>query len=41
MGRPQTNFTFEDTLTQIGLGYGLLFLLGFRPAREQWVAPWC
>ena len=30
--RPQTNFTFEDTLTQIGLGYPFLFLLGFRPA---------
>ena len=24
-----TNFTFEDTLTQIGLGYVFLFLLGF------------
>ena len=24
----QTNWTFEDTLTQIGLGYGFLFLLG-------------
>ena len=34
----QTNFTFEDTLTQIGLGYGFLFLLGFRPARDQWIA---
>jgi heparan-alpha-glucosaminide N-acetyltransferase len=34
----QTNFTFEDTLTQIGLGYGLLFLLGFRPMRDQWIA---
>ena len=34
-GRSQTNFTFEDTLTQIGLGYGFLFLLGFRPARDQ------
>src|SRR5450432_4862373 len=34
----QTYFTFEDTLTQIGLGYPLLFLLGFRPARWQWVA---
>ena len=33
-----TNWTFEDTLTQIGLGYGFLFLLGFRPAREQWLA---
>lgn len=29
----QTNFTFEDTLSQIGLGYTFLFLLGFlRPA---------
>jgi len=34
----QTNFTFEDTLTQIGLGYVFLFLLGFRPVRDQWVA---
>jgi heparan-alpha-glucosaminide N-acetyltransferase len=38
IGRPQTNFTFEDTLTQIGLGYGFLFLLGFRSLREQWIA---
>jgi predicted acyltransferase len=38
IGRPQTNFTFEDTLTQIGLGYGFLFLLGMRPTRDQWVA---
>jgi predicted acyltransferase len=38
VGRNQTNFTFEDTLTQIGLGYGFLFLLGFRPVREQWIA---
>src|SRR5688500_14076504 len=30
VGRPRTNFTFEDTLSQIGLGYPLLFLLGFR-----------
>ena len=28
--QPQTNFTFEDTLTQIGLGYPFLFLLGVR-----------
>jgi Uncharacterized conserved protein len=34
----QTNFTFEDTLTQIGLGYSFLFLLGFRPPRWQWTA---
>lgn len=34
----QTNFTFEDTLTQIGLGYPLLFLLAFRSVRTQWTA---
>src|SRR2546427_10514508 len=34
----QTNFTFEDTLTQIGLGYPLLFLLAVRPPRWQWIA---
>jgi heparan-alpha-glucosaminide N-acetyltransferase len=34
----QTNFTFEDTLTQIGLGYTFLFLLAFRPVRDQWIA---
>ena len=33
----QTNFTFEDTLTQIGLGYPFLFVLGFRPPRWQWL----
>jgi len=33
-----TNWTFEDTLSQIGLGYGFLFALGFRPARDQWIA---
>ena len=38
MSSPQTNFTFEDTLTQIGLGYPFLFLLGFRPPRWQWIA---
>jgi heparan-alpha-glucosaminide N-acetyltransferase len=35
---PQTYFTFEDTLTQIGLGYGFLFMLGLRPRRDQWIA---
>ncbi|MDQ6677783.1 MAG: DUF5009 domain-containing protein [Acidobacteriota bacterium] len=35
---PQTNYTFEDTLTQIGLGYPFLFLLGFRSPRWQWGA---
>jgi predicted acyltransferase len=34
----QTNFTFEDTLSQIGLGYPFLFLLGFFSARVQWIA---
>ncbi len=38
LSSPMTNFTFEDTLTQIGLGYPFLFLLGFRPARWQWTA---
>ena len=33
VGRPQTYFTFEDTLTQIGLGYTFLFLLGFHGRR--------
>jgi heparan-alpha-glucosaminide N-acetyltransferase len=33
-----TNWTFEDTLTQIGLGYAFLFVLGFRPMRDQWIA---
>ncbi len=35
---PRTNFTFEDTLAQIGLGYPILFLLGFRRPRWQWIA---
>src|SRR6267143_282517 len=30
-GGAQTNWTFEDTLSQIGLGYGALFLPGTRP----------
>jgi heparan-alpha-glucosaminide N-acetyltransferase len=38
MHSPQTYFTFEDTLTQIGLGYPILFLLGFRPPKWQWIA---
>jgi predicted acyltransferase len=35
---PQTYFTFEDTLTQIGLGYIFLFLLAFTRVRTQVVA---
>jgi predicted acyltransferase len=38
INRAQTNFTFEDTLTQIGLGYVPLFLLGFTRPRWQLVA---
>jgi predicted acyltransferase len=32
------NWTFEDTLSQIGLGYVFLFFLGSRPARDHWIA---
>lgn len=38
IGRPQTYWTFEDTLTQIGLGYGFLYLLALRSVRVQWTA---
>ena len=38
MDRPQTYYTFEDTLSQIGLGYTFLFLLGFVKPRWQWTA---
>lgn len=36
--RPQTLWGFTDTLCQIGLGYLWLFLLAFRPRRDQWIA---
>jgi predicted acyltransferase len=38
VGQRQTNFTFEDTLTQIGLGYFPLFLIGLGPPKVRWVA---
>jgi len=38
VGGAQTNWTFEDTLSQIGLGYLILFVLGLRPKRDQWIA---
>jgi len=38
MYTPRTYFTFEDTLTQIGLGYPFLYLLGFRKPKWQWTA---
>ena len=34
----QTYFTFEDTLSQIGLGYTFLVLLAFRSQRAQIIA---
>jgi heparan-alpha-glucosaminide N-acetyltransferase len=37
-GGSQTYWTFEDTLSQIGLGYVFLFFLGFRSMRVQWIA---
>lgn len=38
IGHSQTYFTFEDTLSQIGLGYLFLFLLGFVSVRAQVIA---
>lgn len=37
-GGSQTYFTFEDTLSQIGLGYPFLFLLGLSSIRVQLTA---
>jgi heparan-alpha-glucosaminide N-acetyltransferase len=34
INQPQTRFTFEDTLSQIGLGYFFLYLLGYA---NQWI----
>lgn len=39
MDHPITYFTFEDTLSQIGLGYPLLFLTAFYCMRPRW-AKW-
>lgn len=38
MSSSQTNWTLEDTLSQIGLGYVPLFLLGLTKQRWQWLA---
>lgn len=38
MDSSQTYFTFEDTLSQIGLGYTFLVLLGFSSQRTQIIA---
>jgi predicted acyltransferase len=37
VGHKQTNFTFEDTLSQIGMGYFFLFLLALAPPKWWWV----
>lgn len=38
IGRSQTNYTFEDTLTQIGLGYTFAFMIAWLKPRGQVVA---
>lgn len=38
VGKLQTNWTFEDTLSQIGLGYLFLFALGFRSTKIVWAS---
>jgi predicted acyltransferase len=38
LDRPQTYWTLEDTLSQIGLGYFFLVLLGFRSLKAQVMA---
>jgi heparan-alpha-glucosaminide N-acetyltransferase len=38
IGKGQTYWTFEDTLTQIGLGYGFLYVLANRSTLVQWSA---
>jgi predicted acyltransferase len=38
LDRSRTYWTFEDTLTQIGLGYTVLFMLAFAPLRAQAIA---
>jgi len=34
----QTNYTFEDTLSQIGLGYPLLYFIALGPPRLRWLS---
>ena len=36
--RSQTYFTFEDTLSQIGMGYVFVFLLAWAPPKIQWAS---
>lgn len=37
-GRPMTNWTFDETLTQTGLGYMLVFALAFAGSKLRWLA---
>ncbi len=36
LGRSGTNWTFEDTLTQMGLGYPFVFALSFAGNKARW-----
>lgn len=38
LGAAHTRWVFTDTLSQLGLGYGFLYLLSRRSARAQWAA---
>lgn len=38
LGRPMTNWTFDETLTQTGLGYMAVFALAFAGARVRWLS---
>jgi predicted acyltransferase len=38
IGKPMLNWTFEDTLSQIGLGYPFLFALGFCGSKRRSLA---
>ncbi len=38
MGKSQTNWTFVDTLTQIGLGYLPLVVFALLPRKTTWIA---
>lgn len=38
VGKKTTNWTFEDTLSQIGLGYVFLFVLGLMRSTWHWFA---
>lgn len=35
-GRPMTNWTFDETLTQTGLGYMVVYWLAFRGSAMRW-----